>query len=354
MSKNFSRRKILTSVSSSVGFLTGFACSQRPQQEEIPFSERSWWLPGKNPDIVKDLKPGPTPIRLACHDLETRLQYPEKESITEVVKRIRDYGYTSAGANYSLDNRNKWLDATESEINELKEALRKYDVEFYDMMTGSNIVHPDKSMRHKYLKYLCENVEAAERCGVRNVCTLTGSRDGTPRTVRGIHPDNWSRETWKLTVDSIRQILRDTSGCKAALGMEALLTTSLDSPIAHKRLLEDVGDSRCKITLDPTNMYTLARYYHSTELINECFDLIGEDINCCHAKDVLILEDMLLYIRQVPPGKGIQDYETYLVRLSQMKLPRTLLLEFFTMEEYRIAKAFIEETAANVGVKIYN
>ena len=354
MFNNISRRKALITGTSSAGLLMGFTCSERPQKEEITFSERSWWSPGRNPEIVKDLKAGSTPIRLACHDPETRLQYPKKESITEVVKRIRDYGYTSAGASYGLGSRNKWLDASESDINELKEALKKYDVEFYDMMTGSNILHPDENMRKKYLKYVCDNVEAAERCSVRNVCTLTGSRDGTPKTVRGIHPENWSRETWKLTVDSIRQILRDTSGCKAALGMEAVLTTNLDSPIAHKRLLEDVGDPRCKITLDPTNQYTLARYYHSTELINECFDLIGEDINCCHAKDVLILEDMLLYIRQVPPGKGIQDYETYLVRLSQMKWPRTLLLEFFTMEEYRVAKAFIEKTAADAGVKIYS
>jgi sugar phosphate isomerase/epimerase len=62
---------------------------------------------------------------------------------------------------------------------------------------------------------------------------------------------------------------------------------------------------------------------------------------------------MLAYITEVPPGQGVQDYETYLVRLSRMKWPRTLLLEHFPAKEYPPAKRFIEETAARIGVKIY-
>ncbi len=115
---------------------------------------------------------------------------------------------------------------------------------------------------------------------------------------------------------------RDTSGSRVALGMEAQVTTNLDSPKAHLRLMEDVGDDRCVVNLDPVNMVSLERYFHTTELINECFDLLGEKIFGCHAKDSCIVPDkQTVYAQEVCPGRGVLDYETYLTRMSRMKWP---------------------------------
>jgi len=298
----------------------------------------------------RDLKPGSTPVRLAS--FQNFVNRTGKESVTETVKRVRDAGYTSALTHTSLGTRNAWLDAPEPEISELKNALKKYDVVIFDAMIWANLIHPDESTRRKHLAYAAENIEAADRIGVSMVTAVTGSCD--PDHYIGIHPDNWSKETWNLTVRCIKQLLKDTSGCATALGVEACITTNIDGPKAHKRLMEDVGDPRVRVCLDPTNMMSFERYYHSTELLDECFDTLGENILGCHAKDTLILPDrMLAYITEVPPGQGVQDYETYLVRLSRMKWPRTLLLEHMKEEDYAPSKAFIEETAKKAGVQIY-
>ena len=87
--------------------------------------------------------------------------------------------------------------------------------------------------------------------------------------------------------------------------MEQCVYTNIDSPVSTKCLIEDVGDPRCKCVLDVTNMISLATYYHSSELIDEVFDLLGEDIVGCHAKDFKINERMLVDLIEVPPGKGI-------------------------------------------------
>ena len=298
----------------------------------------------------RDLKTGVTPVRLACFDL--MLNRPGKESVTETVKRIREAGYTSALSYTALGSRNAWLDAPESDITELKAALKQYDCTLFDFMIWANLIHPEERTRQEALKYAAENVAAADRTGCPMVTAVTGSCD--PNYYIGIHPDNWSPEVWKLSVKCIRQILKDTAGCKTSLGIEACITTNIDGPKAHKRLMEDVGDPRCKVCLDPTNMMSFERYYHSTELLNECFDLLGENILGCHAKDTYILPDkMLAYITEVSPGQGVQDYETYLVRMSHMQWPRTLLLEHFKPEDYVAAKQFVEETAGKVGVRIY-
>ncbi len=356
MSNKITRRKALAIGAVSTGMLmgTGPACDNK--KESAPSQGEEWygntWSRGPNRDLVRDLTPGPAPVRLACSSSATRLWYPEDKSITEAVKSIREQGYTSAGASHGPYRHNRWLDATDSEIQELKAALKEYDVEFFDMMTYNNIIHPDKSIREKGIKHVTENVEAAEKCGALAVCAGLGSRH-LERGL-GMHPDNWTTETWKLGVEGVKQILKDTAGYKAVLGMEAVVTTPLDSPEAHVRLIEDVGDPRCQVALDCANMFTIENYYHSTEMLNRCFDMLGENIVYCHAKDTLITGGMLAQLTMHPAGKGVQDYEMYLVRISHMKWPRTLMLEFGKDEEYPVAKAFIEKTAEKVGVKIYS
>ena len=140
---------------------------------------------------------------------------------------------------------------------------------------------------------------------------------------------------------------------KAALGMEAQVTTNLDGPRAHRRLMDDIGDERVKVNLDPTNMIHLYNYYHTTELINECFDLLGEDIFGCHAKDTFILpHSQTVHIQEVCPGRGVLDYETYLVRLSRMKWSRSLLPEHIPGDQFAEAEAYIRKVAHKVGVTI--
>lgn len=358
MQKKISRRKAIRTGAVTTGMLIHASCSGSekgtvPQaaKDESRSSFLTPWSP--LPDLERDVTPGTTPVRLGAWSRgKTTLDYPEDVSITELVKRIRDAGYTTGNASSGASRRNPWLEASEAGITELKEALKKYDVTFFDMHTYTNNIHPDLEQRKKNHRYVIEQCEAAERVG----CPMVTTHTGTCSTDRPIspHKDNWTWETWKLGVTVIKQLLRDTSGMNVAFGIEAVNMTASNNPRAHLQLIEEVGDPRLKICLDPVNMMHLGVYYRNTELINECFDLLGEHIIAGHAKDTYILPNkMSAYITEVAPGKGILDYETYLARLSRLSTPRPLLIEHIPDEQYAAAKKYIEDTAANVGVEIY-
>jgi sugar phosphate isomerase/epimerase len=298
------------------------------------------WSPAEK--VKRDLTPGPNPIRLSC--VAYRLDFEKGKSIAPKVKKVREMGYTAAEANDS------WKDAADSDIRELRDALKEHDVLFYALHICVNNIHPDPAERRKNQKRVAEMVGAADRLGLKFVVSHTGSRDVSPTRP---HRDNWTRETWKDSVDAIKQILKDTSGSTVSLGIEAINPTNINNPRAHVRLREEVGDSRVKVTLDPTNMMNTGVYYRITEVINECFALFGEDILYAHAKDVLWVYDMLPALKWVVPGTGSMDYEVYLTHLSRLAHTRPLLLEFLPTEQYPEAKKYIEETAARVGVKIY-
>jgi len=353
MPKKLTRRRALAAGVASTG-LSGVRVAETEAQvvpERLPLHPPflTPWSP--DPNRPRDLTPGTTPIRLASWSSKTTLDYRRggAMSITDMVKRVRDAGYTASNASI---RRSVWLDATDAEVRELKEALAEYDVDFFDMHTTGSNIHPDPVEREKVYRYTVDSCEAAEKVGCRMVTTHTGSA-GTDRAMSP-HADNWTWDTWKKSVAAMKRILKDTAGMKVQLGVEATNMTAMNNPRAHLRLIEEIGDPRLRVCIDPVNMINLGNYYRSTELIEECFDLLGEHIIAGHAKDTWVLPDrMSAYITEVAPGKGVLDYETYLVRLSRLDWPRSLLIEHIPDEEYAGAKEYIEETAARVGVSIY-
>ena len=359
MPKNISRRKALAAGAMGTGIILGTSCSESGQEEKIaqvqlnpsphpPFLTP--WSPP--PDVKRKLTPGSTTIRLASWSNKTTLDYPQDISITDMVKRIRDAGYTSGNATGPHNRRNPWNEASETEIKELKEALENYDVSFFDMHTYTNNIHPDPEERKKNHRYVIEQCEAAERVGCPMVTTHVGTRSALQPI--SPHSENWTWKTWKLQVQVIRQLLKDTAGMKTAFGIEAVNMTSMNNPKAHLQLIEEIADPRLKVCIDPVNMIHLGVYFRTTELINECFDLLGENIIAGHAKDTYILPNrMSAYITEVAAGEGELDYETYLVRLSRLNYSRTLLIEHLPEEKYPQAKKYIEDIAAKVGVTIY-
>ncbi len=341
MARHISRRKALKTGLATAGIAGGttFTAAKAHAKTDC-LSGKEFWDPGPDMNLKRDLTPGPTPIRIGGG---LNLSLGPGESVRDLVKRGYSGCVTGPDGIHALNA---------SQLAEFNAALKEHDVVVYEVAGYRNMIDPDETKRQANLKHLASALEAAEKVNCPMVGTCTGSRD--PKYYIGIHPENWTEKTWQITVDAVRQVLKDTAGLKAALGMEAQITMNIDGPKAHRRLMDDVGDKRCAVNLDPVNMCSLANYYHTTELINECFDLLGEDILGCHAKDTYIWPDkQTVHVQEVCAGRGVMDYETYLVRISRLKWPRTLLPEHVPGDQLIEAAGYIRKVAAKVGVKIY-
>ncbi len=346
MSKYITRRKAIMAGTASAGMLirnaNGASVRESPALESHPPFLTPWSPPS---NLKRDLTPGKTTIRLGGHLNPGK--DPNPDDIAKEIKKIKDEGNTGL-----VTGPEPWNSMKESELSEVRAALKEHDVVFFEVGGYTNMIHPDESKRQENLKKLCTCIEAADKIDCPMVGTISGSLD--PVNFFNVHPDNWTQKTWDLLVKSVKQVLRDTSGMKAAIGMEAQVTTNQDNPLSHKRLIEDVGDPRCAVNLDPVNMMSLAVYYHTTELINECFDLLGESILGSHAKDTYIWPDQqTVHVQEVCAGRGVLDYETYLVRLSRLKWSRTLLPEHVPADQLTEAAEYIRKVAVKVGVKIH-
>lgn len=335
------RNAMKTAAAAGLGTVSA-SCAQPVATPERRVGVDDFWEPGPDKTLTRNLTVGSTTIRLG-----TGMNRQQGESLTEMVKRIKDGGYTGV-----VTGADPWIDMPDSELSELLTALKTYDVVVFEVGSYTNMIHPDSAVRQENLAKLTRSIEAADMLGCPMIGTISGSCD--PVNFFNVHPDNWTLETWKLLVESAKQVLRDTAGMKAALGMEAQVTTNIDGPAAHKKLMEDVGDPRCAVNLDPVNMISLKNYYHTTELLEECFDTLGENILGCHAKDTYIFPaTQTVHIQELAPGNGVMDYETYLALLSRMEWPRTLLPEHAAREDLEGGARYIREVAARIGVTIH-
>ncbi len=341
------RRNALIAGASSTTFMLG--TDAREAQATSP--ER--WAPdflmpwSPPPGLKRDLTSGKTPVRLACSGY--RLEAPDDGNIDAVVKRVHDNGYTAAGVGGGYGSRNLWAEASDTLVADLKAAMKKYDVRFIDMHSIANMIHPDTTEREKMHRWVIAQMETAERVGCPVITGHVGSR--APGAVHP-HPENWTMETWNMSVQAIKRLIRDSAGMDIIFSIEPNDMVQVNNPWACRRFIDDVASERVKICLDPANMTNQAFHYRMSEYIEACYDLIGEDIYICHAKDIKIENKLHPSFVEVPLGQGAMDYEMHLVGMSRLKHTRVLLIEHMKMEEYAEARRYINGLAEKLGIAL--
>ena len=349
MAKNISRRTIFN------GALTaGLAASStpnvfgqtppKPQAAKLP---DVWgqdflyqWSPPEN--VKRDLTPGASHIRLS----NPRIVSQEGTDYDRLFKSMRAGGWTACEAASA-----EWLSRKlpDSEVRQIKAALKANDVVFYGIHCAGNIIAPDPESE-RWQRHIIDAIHSAEEMGCQLILTHTGSMYSNRNTP---HPQNWSREAWMRSVNALKRIAKDTAGSKVEIAIEPVNSEAINNPWAQVRLRQDVGDPRIMSGLDITNFVHPGVAFRMTELLNTTFDLLGDQIAYIHAKDY-VWNGMMAGLNWAMNGTGNMDYETFLARISRLKRPTNMLVEFLTTgEEYQQAQRNIRAIAAKVGVQIY-
>ena len=125
-----------------------------------------------------------------------------------------------------------------------------------------------------------------------------------------------------------------------------------DSPDGYLKLIRAVDRKAFAVHLDPCNVVNApTRFYRNADLLNECFDKLGRRIVSCHAKDLVWDVEMNVHFREVRPGAGSLDYETYLHRLAALPQQPPLMLEHLpNAEEYDKARTHLLGLGERVGI----
>ena len=268
--------------------------------------------------------------------------YNDPESWIALVKEL---GYSAATSPVNSD-------ATKEEIAAYCDIAKQNDVIIAEVGAWSNPMAQCEEERKKAMEYIKKQLALAEEMGANCCVNISGSRGDI---WDGCYHDNYSKDTYDLIVESVREIIDAVKPVRTFYTLEPMPWMYPSSPDEYLQMIKDIDRTAFAVHLDYANMINgVERYINLSDFIKHCYKVLGPHIKSVHAKDVIIVHNRLpCNINEVAPGKGIVDYGLVLKLTQELGDDTPLITEHIhTHEEYVEAAAYIRKIGEQQGINI--
>lgn len=260
------------------------------------------------------------------------------------IAALKHHGYTAAYC--PVDSKQ-----ADSVVKAYASAARKADIIIAEVGAWSNPISPNEETRRSAIRYCQEQLELADRIGARCCVNISGSRGSQ---WDGPHPDNLTRDTFDLIVETVREIIDAVKPKRTWYTLETMPWTYPDSADSYLKLIKAIDRKEFAVHFDPVNLVSSPQLFYDTgALISDFLERLGPYIRSCHAKDIALSERLTVHLDEVRPGMGGLDYRTLFRGLDKLDPDMPLMLEHLkTQEEYSLAAGYIRSVAREEGVVI--
>lgn len=247
------------------------------------------------------------------------------------------------------------LEATQPvrEIDAFVEAAAQHDLVIAEVGVWNNVLASDPAERQSARERAVRQLELADYVGARCCVNIAGSFS---EQWDGPHPENLTERGFEAIVEVTQWIIDQVNPKRSEYSLEPMPWMYPDSPESFLALIEAVDRRGFGVHLDPVNTITsLHAYYHNGAEIQHWFDVLGDRIVSCHAKDIILRPELTLHLDECRPGTGYLDYETYLRCLASLKDPDVcVMFEHMTeIEDYKLAVEYVRKLAHSLGIEVW-
>jgi len=247
------------------------------------------------------------------------------------VAAVKNAGYTAASLPIGPES-------PDQTVQEILDAAQGADIVLTEIGAWSNPIDPDLEKAKKAILHCQQSLAWAEKTGARCCVNIAGSRN--PQKWDGPHPDNFSPATFDLIVQTTREIIDAVNPTRTFYTLETMPWIFPSSPDEYLALIRAIDRPGFAVHLDPVNMINCPdRAYRSGEFIRDCFAKLGPYIKSCHAKDIILRENLTVHLDECRPGLGTLDYRVFLDELAKLDPDIPLALEHLNTEEEYTAAA---------------
>jgi len=269
-------------------------------------------------------------------------KYKDPGEWTEALSRA---GYRAAYC--PVDNA-----ASGEEIRAYKTEACRADIVISEVGVWVNTISIDEHERKTAIDKCVKGLQLADEIGAMCCVNTSGSRN--KHYWAGPHKDNLTQDTFDLVVETTRQIIDMVKPRLTFFTLEAMPWAFPFSPDNYLDLIRAIDRKQFGVHLDPVNMIISPQvFYRNGEMIKECFSKLGPHIRSCHAKDMILREDIYTpHLDEVIPGLGNLDYSVFLKELSRLDNVPLMMEHLQLEEEYTLAAEYIRAKGKNAGVVI--
>ena len=172
-----------------------------------------------------------------------------------------------------------------------------------------NIIHPDAAQRQQVLAGIHTLIDAAPLLGCRLLTISTGTCH--PDDMWAAHPDNDTPQAWAAMYDSLMHLVPHAARAGVRLAFEPEAGNVVRTAAQARQVLDDIASPALGVVLDVANLLSATTIHQQTQVIDEAFALLADDIAVIHLKE--LAPDGTS--GHLAPGQGVIDYR-YLRHVS--------------------------------------
>lgn len=194
-------------------------------------------------------------------------------------------------------------------IDEVVLAGKEHQISVDAISATFNLTHPNENIIESGLVSLEAMAGAAKKigCNLLTLCTGTLNPDNMWRR----HPNNNTPAAWKALLRSMEKAILIAGRHDVYLGIEPEMDNIVNSAQKARDLIDEFRGGRIKVVFDPANLFEKTTLSEQHRIIDEAFDLLGDDIAVAHAKDRHPDGSFAV------AGKGVLDYRHFLAGLKK-------------------------------------
>jgi len=224
----------------------------------------------------------------------------------------------------------------------IRQALAARGIQMAAISGTFNMIHPDLSQRQLGLQRLRVLAAACKRLDTQVITLCTGTRDSISMWRR--HPDNDSTEAWQEMLASMQVAATIAAEFNVTLGFEPEVSNVVDSARKGRRLLDTIQSPHLKVVMDGANVFHAGELPRMRAVLDETFELLGNDIVLAHAKDLSQDGEA----GHDAAGTGLLDYDYYLALLQSAGYTGPLILHSLSEAQVDDSVAFLRGKLAGL------
>ena len=208
------------------------------------------------------------------------------------------------------------------------------DLEDRHLVPERELLHRTRQ-RQAGLQRLRVLASACKYMGTSVITLCTGTRD--PENMWRWHPENTSPQAWEDLLNSMEAALHIAEEEGIILAFEPERANVINTAARGRALLDAMRSHHLKVIMDPANLIVSGNKQHMHHVLDEAFELLGEDIVLAHAKDVGPDNTFRA------AGSGFLDYDYYLHHLDAATVEVPLIIHGLSEAQVDNAVQFLRD-----------
>jgi sugar phosphate isomerase/epimerase len=266
----------------------------------------------------------------------------------EMCRRVRSLGFSGV---FTRFRKNHPLETPRGQAERVRSLLADEGVRMYQC-TGfwQDLVAPDEARRRESVRVLRAALRLAGWMGARGIDTGPGSEN--PAGPWWPHPYNWTAQARQQLIKSLREAAPAAEDAGVYLSLEAHQIVTLETPEITAEVIDAAGSPWVKNDYDSANWIKYKEVYDTASAVNHHFDVLGERIISCHAKDIWLEDRLSIHLQDGCPGKGNMDFRTLFRRMEALNPDYPVIAEGNSTEELPAVSALFHNTARELGITV--